>query len=159
MKTRGSERSVPLWPQLEEILRAYLIERERDGGIEGPLLSPPTRRGGGGMLSDLRKALDAIAKRAGFAEGQIRCHGLRHTYTAARIQTCDRGRPVALYSVARELGHSSTTMIEARYGHLHDRAVAGGTEVVEFRVEHHRDKLSDALKSLAEVVAAEAADD
>ena len=70
MKTRGSERSMPLWPQLEEILRTYLLERERDGGIEGPLLFPSTRRGGGRMLNDIRKALDTIAKRAGFAEGR-----------------------------------------------------------------------------------------
>ena len=118
MKTRGPERSMPLWPQLEEILRTYLLERERDGGIEGPLLFPSTRRGGGRMLNDIRKALDTIAKRAGF----------------------------------------ETTMIDARYGHLHDRAVAGGMEVVEFRVEHHREKLPERLKSLEETVAAEAAE-
>ena len=35
-------------------------------------------------LDDVRKALDIIAKRAGFQEGQIRLPGLRHTYTAAR---------------------------------------------------------------------------
>jgi len=31
----------------------------------------------------------------------------RHTWTAARFQTLDRGAPVSLYSVARELGHGS----------------------------------------------------
>lgn len=84
------------------------------------------------MIRDVRKALDRIAIRAGFEAGQIRLHQLRHTYTAARIQTLDRGAPVAMYTVARELGHRSTTMIEDRYGHLHDRAPTGGAEDVEF---------------------------
>lgn len=134
LKTRGSKRTVPLWPQLEEILRAYLIQREQAGGL-GSLLFPSVRRGGEAMVSDIRKMLDRIAVRAGLERGQVRAHGLRHTYTAARIQTLDRGAPVSIYTVARELGHRSTSMIEDRYGHLHDRAVAGGTDVVEFRME------------------------
>jgi integrase len=157
MKTRGSERSMPLWPQLEEILRAYLVEREADGGIEGSLLFPSGRGGDEErMLDDVRKALDIIAKRAGFKAGQIRLHGLRHTYTAARIQTCDRGRPVSLYTVSRELGHRSTDMIEDRYGHLHDRTEEGCTEVVEFRIEAHKKQLKERLAALAAVVAEEA---
>jgi integrase len=147
LKTKGSKRSVPLWPQLREILEAYMVERERDGGL-GSLLFPSTRGAGESMIRDLRKALDAIGKRAGFPEGHVRLHMLRHTYTAARIQTLDRGAPIALYSVARELGHSSTDMIEDRYGHLHDRAVLGGSEVVEYRVEHHRDAISERLGAL-----------
>ena len=39
LKTRGSKRSVPLWPQLREILEAYMLGRERSGGI-GTLLFP-----------------------------------------------------------------------------------------------------------------------
>lgn len=148
MKTRGSERSVPLWPQLEEILRAYLMEREAAGGIEGSLLFPSGRGAEESMLNDVRKALDIIAQRAGFQEGQIRLHGLRHTYTAARIQTCDRGRPVSLYTVSRELGHRSTDMIESRYGHLHDRTEEGCVEIVEFRIETHRERLGDRLTAL-----------
>lgn len=85
------------------------------------------------MVTDIRKMLDRIAVRAGLEAGQVRAHGLWHTCTAARIQTLDRGAPVSVYTVARELGHRSTSMIEDRYGHLHDRSVAGGSEVVEFR--------------------------
>ena len=66
---------------------------------------------------------------------------LRHTSAAQRIQTCDRGRPVALYTVARELGHKSTDMLEDRYAHLHDRVEEGSTEVVEFRVDQHKEAL------------------
>lgn len=134
LKSRGSKRTVPLWPQLEEILRGYLLERERTGGL-GALLFPSNRTQGEAMVTDIRKMLDRIAVRAGLEAGAVRAHGLRHTYTAARIQTLDRGAPVSIYTVARELGHRSTSMIEDRYGHLHDRAAAGGSEVVEFRIE------------------------
>ncbi len=147
LKTKGSKRSVPLWPQLREILTDYMIERERSGGL-GRLLYPSGRGTGEKMIYDVRKALDHIGDRAGFPKGHIRLHMLRHTYTAARIQTLDRGAPVALYTVARELGHRGTDMIEDRYGHLHDRAALGGSEAVEFRVDHHRARISERLKAL-----------
>ncbi len=156
LKTKGSKRTVPLWPQLEEILRAYLVLREQTDRL-GSLLFPSDRVEEEQMLSELRKALNQVARRAGFPAGHIRLHMLRHTYTAARIQTCDRGRPVSLYTVARELGHNSTGMIEDRYGHLHDRAEAGGAEVVEFRVESHRKALGDRLKALKELCEKESA--
>jgi integrase len=140
LKTRGSKRSVPLWPQLKEILSAYLMERERTGGL-GTLLFPSARSAEEKMIRDVRKALDHIGTRAGFPKGHIRLHMLRHTYASQRIQTCDRGRPVAMYTVARELGHRSTTMLEDRYGHLHDRTEGGGIKVVEFRIECHREQI------------------
>ena len=159
LKTTGSIRTVPLWPQLREILGAYFAQREQAGGL-GTLLFPATVREKKReksdekvpetMLVDLRKPLDRIAGRAGFPEdAPMRLHQLRHTYTAARLQTCDRGRPIAPFTVARELGHSSTAMIEKVYGHLHDRAQDGGVEVVEYRVEHHREKLGERLEALA----------
>jgi integrase len=174
LKTAGSKRTVPLWPQLQEILEAYVADRERDGGL-GALLFPSvggrprdpkkdegeeeTESVGIGetaetetkelMIRDLRKQLDTIGERAGFPAGHVRLHMLRHTYTAARIQTLDRGAPIALYTVARELGHSSTGMIEARYGHLHDRAVLGGSEVVEFRVQAYQTILETRLAALS----------
>ena len=46
-------------------------------------------------------------------------------------------------------------MIEDRYGHLHDQA-ANGSEVGEFKVERHLDKLADRLAAFAKVEAAEA---
>lgn len=147
LKTRGSKRTVPLWPQLERILRDYLMERERTGGL-GSLLFPSGRGSEERMIRDVRKPLDHIASRAGFPEGHVRLHMLRHTYTAARIQTLDRGAPVALYTVAREIGHRSPNMIEDRYGHLHDRTELGGKEVVEFRVEEHAERLNGRLEAL-----------
>jgi integrase len=148
LKTKGSKRAVPLWTQLEAILRDYLVRREQDGGL-GSLLFPSGRGTDERMITDVRRALDRIGKRAGFPKGHVRLHMLRHSYVAARIQTCDRGAPVSLYTVARELGHRSTSMIEDRYGHLHDRAESGGSEVVEFRVENHKGKLKERLRRLA----------
>lgn len=150
LKTSGSKRTVPLWPQLKEILQAYLLERERAGGL-GSLLFPSGRGPEERMVQDVRKAMDRIGARAGFPEGYVRLHMLRHTYTSARVQTCDRGRPVALYTVARELGHRSTNMLEDRYGHLHDRVEEGEAEVVEFRAEVHRSELPERFEALEAV--------
>jgi len=47
-------------------------------------------------------------------------------------------------------------MIESRYGHLHDRTEEGCVEIVEFRVEPHRERLKDRLDALAEKVREEA---
>ena len=96
------------------------------------------------MITDVRKALDHIGARAGFPKGYIRLKMLRHAYASQRVQTCDRGRPVAMYTVARV----GTDMLEERYLHLHDRTEEGGTEVVEFRVAHHMKALKGKLEGL-----------
>ena len=80
LKTATSHRSVPLWPQLREILKAYFPRREREGGT---LLFPSFRTGKEAMVTDFRKVLDAIAGRAGWAPGVIRSKMFRHTYCAA----------------------------------------------------------------------------
>lgn len=48
----------------------------------------------------------------------LRTKMLRHSYCAARLQTVDGGKPVAHYTVARELGHQGVKMVEEVYGHL-----------------------------------------
>jgi len=109
LKTRGSERTVPMWPDLREILRVFV------GGREEGLLFPS---GSCGMRKDLRKALDQIGKAAGLPLGYVRTKAFRHTYGSMRIQTVDAGEPVAIYTVSRELGHRDTKMVEQTYGHL-----------------------------------------
>lgn len=96
------------------------------------------------MLGDVRKQLDRVGERAGFERGEVRLQKLRHTYTAARIQTTEHGAPVALFTVARELGHSSTRLIERRYGHLLTNRRTRGEEV-EFRVRDHVDEIPEGL--------------
>ncbi len=144
LKTRTSHRVVPLWPQLEEILREHVFGRERP---LGELLFPsPRPNGREQMIRDLRRMLDAIGERAGFEEGRIRTKLFRHTYCSARLQTLDRGVPIALYTVSRELGHSSTRMVERVYSHL--GRVRHRSEVVEYRVGEFEEELGERLAAL-----------
>jgi integrase len=143
LKTRTSHRTVPLWPQLEEILRPYVFSATAPRG-EG-LLFPSDR--GGGMIWDLRKALDAIARSAGWEAGEIRTRVFRHTYCATRLQTLDRGAPVSPWVVSREMGHGGRSLVDRVYGHLGD--VRHRSETVEFRVEQHREQLDERAKKVA----------
>jgi integrase len=143
LKTATSHRSVPLWPQLREILRAYFPRREREGGA---LLFPSCRTGKEAMVTDFRKVLDAIGGRAGWASGEVRSKMFRHTYCAARLQTLDQGAAVSPFTVAREMGHGGTRLVHQVYGHL--GTVRHRARVVEYRVAQHRAKLGDRLKAL-----------
>ena len=99
------------------------------------------------MLTDWRKLLDAVATRAGWKRGEIVPKMFRHTYISARIQTTQGGAPVAAFTVAKEVGHSSTAMIEKVYGHLGQ--VQHRSKVVEYRVAQHKQavaKLRHALR-------------
>jgi integrase len=111
-KTEGSNRVVPLWPQLAGILRAYL---DRKGYISGPLFRGVPIHGG---KPNLRDGLNRVAELADFAESRVRCYPMRHSYCAARLQTLDHGEPIALYTVAEELGHGSEKMVREVYAHL-----------------------------------------
>lgn len=128
LKTATAHRVIPLWPQLEEILREHVSGEH----VVGSLLFPSSRLDHEGMVVDLRKALDRIAARAGWQPGEIRTKIFRHSYCAARLQTLDNGAPVAPYTVSRELGHSSTTMVEKVYSHL--GRVRHRAEAVEYRL-------------------------
>jgi integrase len=98
------------------------------------------------MLRDTRKLLDAVAVRVGWKPGEIRSKMFRHTYTAARLQTLDQGAPVAVYTVARELGHGGEAMVRRVYGHLGQ--VRHRAEVVEYRVEAFAERLGARLETL-----------
>lgn len=95
------------------------------------------------MLVDVRKLVDRIAIRAGWKDGELTTRVFRHTWTAARLQTLDRGAPVSLYTVARELGHGSEEMVRRVYAHL--GTIRHRSEVVEFRIEQHLEALKDRL--------------
>jgi integrase len=157
LKTRRSERVIPLWPQLEGILRDHFrnlerwrLERLDDDHMRIPdcdLVFPTwTTRWLPGIMTDARKLLDRISGRAGWKQGEIRSKMFRHTYCAARLQTLDGGAPVAHLTVARELGHSSPDMVEEVYSHL--GTVRHRSEAVEYRIEQHRQRLADRLSAL-----------
>jgi integrase len=143
LKTAMSHRTVPLWPQLEEILRAYVFAGQ---GPRGRLLFPSSRTEKEQPVQDVRKALDAVGERAGWVAGEIRTKMFRHTYCAARLQTLDRGAPVSPFTVARELGHGGQSLVHRVYGHLGD--MRQRTEVVEYMVEDHLDRIGDRLRDL-----------
>lgn len=94
------------------------------------------------------------------AEGAFRWHRCRHTYTSVRLETFDvvkrrtedgkeeeRLVPVPLFKMARELGHASTKLIEDRYGHILANRECR-SDVVEFKVEDHREQLGERLEAL-----------
>lgn len=112
LKNRGSKRFVPLWPQLEGILRAYLEERGRP--TEGFLFPSPTREGK--PVRSIKRLIAELGHRVGL-DVNLTPKVLRHTYCAARLQTTDAEKPVAVLAVARELGHRDTAMVERIYGH------------------------------------------
>jgi integrase len=145
LKTPGSHRIIPLWPQLETILREYLRGPHRPAG---ELLFPSLATGHEAILTDSRKLLDHIATRAGWNVGEIRSKALRHTYCAARLQTLDGGAPVSIYTVSRELGHTSPAMVHRVYAHL--GAIRHRSGVVEYRVEQHRAMLGTRLHLLSQ---------
>ncbi len=161
LKTKKSHRTLPLWPQLEAILREHVF-----GGDRAPsrLLFPSYRtKGPDGkkretMLTDIRKLLDRVTEHAGTlylmdqgrkrqAEpGEVRTKAFRHTYITTRLQTLDHGQPVSLWTVAREVGHSSADMIERVYGHVGE--IRHRSEAVEYRVEQHETALADRLSRM-----------
>ena len=131
LKTRTSQRVVPLWPQLEEILRPYVFDMHSPRG-DGLLFRSDRT---GGMIRDLRKALDNVGRSVEWEKGKLRTKMFRHTYCAARLQTLDRGQPISPWGVAREMGHAGVDLIDQRYGHRGE--VRHRSEVVEYRVEQH----------------------
>ena len=163
LKTQSSHRTVPLWPQLEEILRAYVFGGSRPLGA---LLFPSPRAAGEAMLTDIRTALEGprlaesgkgkrpgvrsvasgVAVRAGWKPGEIRTKMFRHTYCATRLQTLDRGYPVSEFTVAREMGHGGTELVRRVYGHL--GSFRHRSEFVEYRVEQHADLLDERIRAL-----------
>lgn len=143
-KTEGSDRTMPLWPQLEEILRPDL------SGPKPParLLFPCFTTGREAMLTDFRKLLDAVSLRAGWQPGEIRSKMFRHSYRVARLQTLDQGAAISPFTVSRELGHGSFAMVQRVYGHLGQ--VRHRADVVEYRVEQHAAASGERLAALVE---------
>jgi integrase len=130
LKTLSSRRPVPLWPQLKEILQAYVFSTDHP---PTRLLFPSWRTGEEGMITDCRKMLDAIGKRIGFKRRELNLYDFRHTYCAARLQTKDGDTAVSPYTVGRELGHGGASLVNRVYGHLGKFRPRG--TVVEYRVK------------------------
>ena len=140
LKSATSHRVVPLFPQLREVLQVHVFERGHVSGLLFPSHQGP------GMIRDLRKTLDAVGERAGFAAGEIRTKRLRHTFCAAALQVVDRGAPISPWTVAKWMGHGGRSLVDRVYGHLGD--VRHRSEVVEYRVDQYREALHERLAAL-----------
>lgn len=127
LKSKSSHRVVTLWPQLEEILRAYVFG---GSGPRGALLFPSLQSTGEVMLDNFDKTLAAIARAAGFPDGFVHLHMLRHTFCSARLTTLDRGHPVSTFVVGKELGHGGDALVRRIYGHV--GTIQSRSEVVEY---------------------------
>ncbi len=148
-KTLKSIRTAPLWPQLQEILEEHLDSQPPGKLVFGTAVQgreqPP-------WPESVYYTLDAIGEliewqpTGPLSPARIRPQAMRNTYCAARLQTLDRGHPVAVWTVSREMGHSSTTMVEKIYGHL--GTIRHRAEVVEYRVEHHGDRIGERVAAL-----------
>ncbi|MFN0178968.1 MAG: tyrosine-type recombinase/integrase [Gemmatimonadales bacterium] len=117
-KTAHAERILPLWPQLAEILGEHLVTRP-----PAQLLFPAWAKASDGRLlerrvGDLRKQLGSIARLAGLAPETLTTKVFRHTYCSARLATLDRGEPVSLDVVRREMGHGDEGLVRRVYGHM-----------------------------------------
>ena len=157
LKTRTSIRSVPLWPQLREILQGWM--RDRRPPLTDGLLFPAAA---GGIAHDLRKSLDEMASLCGMEPGEVRTRRFRHTYCSARLQTVQRilkpgGDPtdpaawefieVSKFQVQKEMGHGGAQLVDRIYGHAARNPYRSA--VVEYRVEQHRETLGERLTALA----------
>ena len=130
LKRQWSERAVPLWPQLREILEPYV--RSLDAKPDDLLFPGLT----GGMITDLRKPLKEIAAKAGLPLPRLT--KFRHTYATARLQTTDGGKQISLWTVAKELGHKTVARVEDTYGHPSHYRPRG--EVVEYRTKNDEEE-------------------
>jgi len=139
-KSRHAERIVPLWPQLAEILGEYLATRP-----PSQLLFPAWEGRTERRLGDFRKTLSAVTALAGLP-GEITSKVFRHTYCSARLQTLDRGEPVSVDLVRREMGHGDESLVRKIYGHL--GTIRHRAPVVEFRADLHFEALGDKLSRL-----------
>jgi integrase len=129
LKRKWRKRLVPLWPDLRAVLAAHIGEREQG------LLFPSKD---GKMLTDWRARLETAVKAAKI-EKHVTPYTLRHTYTAARLQTLDNGQPVSPWTVACELGHRDVNLIQRTYGHLlKTRHRSDSVEYREAKVLEHK---------------------
>ncbi len=124
LKRTWSERAVPLWPQLQDILEPYLEASE--GAPDDLLFRTPS----GQMVTDLRKPLKTVADALEIKPPKPT--KFRHTYATARLQTTDNGQQIAVWTVAKELGHKTVARVEDTYGHPNQYRPRG--EVVEYRL-------------------------
>ena len=102
-----------------------------------------------------------MGKLCGMDEGEVRTRRFRHTYCSARLQTVQRilkpGRKpddddafeyveVSKFQVQKEMGHGGAQLVDRIYGHAQRNPHR--SDVVEYRVEVHREALGERLAAV-----------
>jgi integrase len=108
----GEERSVPMHARLVDLVRPY---RKQSGWVLNPQ-KPMPKRGGTKRIYryDPKKLwLQVLAKAITRGAKAITPHGMRHSFASNLLMA-----GVSDVLVARWLGHSDTSMVHERYGHL-----------------------------------------
>jgi integrase len=122
-KSKAGHRTVPLGPEVRNVLREWKLRCPRS---ELGLVFP-TSSGGIDRHSDIVRRFKSIVRKAGLtdAEGEPKytgLHTLRHFYASWCINPEDRGGQGLPPKVVQErLGHSSIVMTLDTYGHLFPR--------------------------------------
>lgn len=75
--------------------------------------------------------------------------GMRHTFASHALQLVRGGYPITTFDGAKLLGHTSSALVEERYGRLVDD-VKSRSEGIEYRVEHfvHRPEFHARLTAI-----------
>lgn len=120
MKTKPSTRTVPLWPQLRDVLLPYIERRRKAGATDTSLLfvQPDGSMFPESLTNGRNTGKGAWAALLAKAELEVLPKGARHSYVAQRLQTLDGGHPVSMYTVSREVGHGDEKMVSRVYAKL-----------------------------------------
>ncbi len=106
------ERIVPLTQAARSAVTAYVAERKKAGGVDGPFLFPASGEERHLNRQVFGRDLKGLAARAGIASAKVSPHVLRHAFASHLLQN-----GADLRSVQQLLGHAdiSTTQI---YTHI-----------------------------------------
>jgi integrase len=130
LKTKKSSRTVPLWPQLAEILTPLLDQRAIEGGQL--LFRSPHVADREAPITDLRDLLDRVGRRAGWQDGEVRTRPFRVTYATAGSRPSTMALRCRPGPWRRSSGLPGQEDMYGRIGEVRHRA-----DVVEYRVEQH----------------------
>lgn len=134
-KTETSSRWLPIFPQLEELVRPYWERRAAEAG-PGALLFPgvtTTPDGQARMPSSWRNFKQKCCTLAGISH--LTHHELRHTFISHAKQLTRGGAPILGDDVSAWAGHKNTRVTDDVYTHVLDEEEPWRGEHLEFRVE------------------------